>query len=161
MLKLGLWFCVGGGPYSTSRGSTSTSFHVLSHHLHAHIVFIIAMWSPFFYYRFIWCCFTTIVTSETFILSPVSPSPPPTHPLAFYSSGAIYLCVWVDRYRPRNDQVLSQLWTSPPHTENVSFSSWRPGLWIQIHWIWIWIQKFCPIWIRIQGYVINFERRKK
>ena len=40
-------------------------------------------------------------------------------------------------------------------------------LWIQIHWIWIRIQDFGPIWIRfqfrirIQGYryTINFERK--
>ena len=29
-------------------------------------------------------------------------------------------------------------------------------LWIQIHWIWIRIKNFGPIWIRIQGYIINF-----
>ena len=27
------------------------------------------------------------------------------------------------------------------------------------HLIWIWIQDFGPIWIRIQGYTINFERK--
>ena len=38
-------------------------------------------------------------------------------------------------------------------------------LWIQIHWIWIRIQDFGPIWIRIQvririqGNIINFERK--
>ena len=38
-------------------------------------------------------------------------------------------------------------------------------LWIQIHWNWIWILKFGPIWIRIQvwiliqDYVINFKRK--
>ena len=32
-------------------------------------------------------------------------------------------------------------------------------LWIQIHWIWIRVQDFGPIWIRIQGYTINFERK--
>ena len=30
---------------------------------------------------------------------------------------------------------------------------------IQIHWIWIRIQVFCPIWIRIRGYAINFRRK--
>ena len=35
-------------------------------------------------------------------------------------------------------------------------------LWIQIYWIWIRIQDFGPIWIRvrIQGYSINFEIKK-
>ena len=32
-------------------------------------------------------------------------------------------------------------------------------LWIQIHWIWIRIQDFGPIWIWIQGYTINFGRK--
>ena len=33
--------------------------------------------------------------------------------------------------------------------------SFKTVLWIQIHCIWIWIQNFGPICIRIQGYVIN------
>ena len=32
------------------------------------------------------------------------------------------------------------------------------GLWIQLHWIRIRIQNVGPIWIRIQGFVINFEQ---
>ena len=34
-------------------------------------------------------------------------------------------------------------------------------MWIQIHSIWIRIQDFGPIWIRIGGYTINFERKNK
>ena len=34
-------------------------------------------------------------------------------------------------------------------------------LWIQIHWIWIWILNCCPILIRIQGYVINLKTKFK
>ena len=32
-------------------------------------------------------------------------------------------------------------------------------LWIQIHGIWIRIKDFGPIWIRIHGYAVNFERK--
>ena len=31
----------------------------------------------------------------------------------------------------------------------------KPVLWIQIHLIWIRIQDYGPIWIRIQGYMFN------
>ena len=38
-----------------------------------------------------------------------------------------------------------------------------PVLRIQIHWIWILILNFCPIWIRfrIRGYLINFKKKNK
>ena len=45
----------------------------------------------------------------------------------------------------------------------------KPALWIQIHWIWIRIKEFGPIWLDpdlgpdpgLYRYTINFERKKK
>ena len=36
-----------------------------------------------------------------------------------------------------------------------------PVFWIHIHWIWIRILNFGLIWIRIQGYVINYDRKMR
>ena len=43
----------------------------------------------------------------------------------------------------------------------IHFSARIPVMWTQMHWIWIRIQNNGPIWIRIQGYVINLEKKKK
>ena len=50
--------------------------------------------------------------------------------------------------------------SSPPEQGKIhaAFVTLWSVLWrIQIHWFWIRIQNFGLIWIRIQGYVINFE----
>ena len=61
------------------------------------------------------------------------------------------------RCRIRTGITYGIVWTNE-YSNTIRYPLQKPVLWIQIHW-WIRIQDFNPIWIRIQGYTINFERK--
>ena len=70
------------------------------------------------------------------------------------STALILACVTLKRSR-----IVSNLCCGHPDFGEKKKFRIKTVLWIQIHWIRI--HYFGPIWIRIQGFIINFEENNK
>ena len=75
--------------------------------------------------------------------------------IIFHNLHELYSCLHRNLSQLQNFKILKQNGEKKSNDiteqQKTLVSALVPVLWNQIHWIWIWIQDFGPIWIRIHG----------